>query len=331
MIDHLHSAVGLAVDARLHQPSHARFLWRQIFHVERNDHRDLSDRDHLEAAVRWIDRAQDVTDNGGITGRYSLTRGWNSSYPETTGYLIPTLLDPEETQLTFLVESQAGAALDFLLRVQLSTGAFPGGGIAENRTEPSVFSTGQVIRGLLEWHRRKEDEAALEAALTAGRWMASVQDPDGAWRRHIYEDVPTSHMAFPTGHRASLGHRTGDLEILMSARNHLLWVWDQRNDETGRFGASGFTPEDHRRRRAVTHTMAYTLLDFLHASRVLEIDEGIDAARRPADRVLHRREASGWPPGVSNHRWVGEADYACLTRNVQMALIWLELYRLGNI
>ena len=53
---------------------------------------------HLAAAIEWLVRAQDATPDGGISRGFSLAwhpyfggRGWQPSYPETTGYIIPTL------------------------------------------------------------------------------------------------------------------------------------------------------------------------------------------------------------------------------------------------
>src|SRR3712207_6815520 len=49
----------------------------------------------IDAALVWLGRAQDgsVTQDGGVARHFSLETGWSSSYPETTGYIIPTLLD----------------------------------------------------------------------------------------------------------------------------------------------------------------------------------------------------------------------------------------------
>src|ERR1051326_5381081 len=74
------------------RPSRARLALSQVYDVERNL-RLYSGRDHLLAAAEWLKRAQDATGNGGFSGRYHLRTGWSSSYPETTGYIVPTLLE----------------------------------------------------------------------------------------------------------------------------------------------------------------------------------------------------------------------------------------------
>ena len=71
---------------------HPAFLLSQAFHRERNLRCGFTDEDHLRAAAQWLAAAQDSQSDGGVAGRYQLNRGWTSSYPETTGYMVPTLL-----------------------------------------------------------------------------------------------------------------------------------------------------------------------------------------------------------------------------------------------
>lgn len=53
---------------------------------------EISEKDHLHAAAAWLARAQDAGTEPGFAGRYRLSSGWSSSYPETAGYIVPTLL-----------------------------------------------------------------------------------------------------------------------------------------------------------------------------------------------------------------------------------------------
>src|SRR5574340_1718275 len=60
--------------------------------------RDLTP--HLDAAMRWLVRAHDAAGGGGVAHSYLVAwhpglrrRGWLPPYPETTGYIIPTLFD----------------------------------------------------------------------------------------------------------------------------------------------------------------------------------------------------------------------------------------------
>jgi len=48
----------------------------------------------INEGLQWLVRAQDnsATRDGGVSRHYSLANGWAASYPETTGYIIPTML-----------------------------------------------------------------------------------------------------------------------------------------------------------------------------------------------------------------------------------------------
>ena len=47
----------------------------------------------LQAAIDWLCLTHDVTDRRGSSKGYSLLHGWLPAYPETTGYIIGTLLE----------------------------------------------------------------------------------------------------------------------------------------------------------------------------------------------------------------------------------------------
>jgi len=67
-------------------------LWRDSFDLpESGPDVDTA----IKEGIGWLERAQDssLTHDGGVARHYSLIDGWGSSYPETTGYIIPTILE----------------------------------------------------------------------------------------------------------------------------------------------------------------------------------------------------------------------------------------------
>ncbi|HLB09374.1 MAG TPA: hypothetical protein VK617_07550, partial [Gemmatimonadaceae bacterium] len=48
----------------------------------------------VDAAFDWLGVAQDrsASSDGGFARHFSLLTGWSASYPETSGYIVPTLL-----------------------------------------------------------------------------------------------------------------------------------------------------------------------------------------------------------------------------------------------
>ena len=110
---------------------------------------------HLAAAVDWLCRAQDVRndqpDAGGVSAGWSFEDGWLPSYPETTGYIIETMLAAAKSlQRPELVE-RARRMIDWELSIQLPDGAFPGH-FGEPGSRPVIFNTGQIMHGLIAGH-----------------------------------------------------------------------------------------------------------------------------------------------------------------------------------
>ncbi len=315
-------------------------LWR--YRLWRKDHRDAlfrgrrradvvpaADPEHLAAAAAWLCRAQDLSGDGGIIGRYRLDQGWTSSYPETTGYIIPTFLalaghlDPDYA-------ARAGRCVEFLLGTQLDSGAFPAGEIAANQAKPSPFNTAQIINGLHAWHVYRDAPDVLAAAVRAGHWLITEQDDDGAWRQWFYHNTPATYAAHLTCWLAELGEYCDERGMRDSASRHLDWVMRQRCGETGWFDQCGFTREEQQLRIADLHTIAYTLAGVLRTARVLGREDAVVAVRAAALPIARVLERDQWLPGMLDWKWRARADSACLTGNAQMALIWMALYRLDG-
>jgi len=316
--------------ARAWRPSHAAALYYNVAFRRRNELRRFDDRHHLEAAAGWLARAQDATGDGGIAGRYRLDRGWTASYPETTGYIIPTFLALESEGGLVGFRDRARRCAEFLLGVQLESGAFPGLEITENRERPSVFNTAQILNGLVAWHRASGDDRALAAAHRAANWLVDTQDADGAWRVHLYgSGRPYTYMAHAGCWLAEFGEYVGHDRSLRAAGRHLEWVLGHVDEKTGWIDDCGFE-EDQAARRAVTHTIAYTIWGVLLTSRILNHTRGLDVARTAATAIARRLELSRWLPGKLDANWKGAAPFGCMTGNAQMALIWLEFHRLES-
>jgi len=279
--------------------------------------------DAIAATASWLGRAQDATADGGVSWGYRLNGGWVGSYPETTGYVVPTFLALADVLEDPLMRDRAARAVAFLLDQQAPDGSFPGGTV-DRPTGASVFNTGQIINGLTAWYAATQDQASIEAACRAGRWMGSVQDEDGAWRRFGYADYPVTYTAHASCWVGDLGKATGDETFVAIARRHLRWVLDQQDRATGWFERSGFDAASHRRRESVTHTLAYTLWGVLHLGDALTDDAAVAASRRPSLELARLVIREGWLPGVVDSSWEPRSSYACLTGNAQMALVWLR-------
>lgn len=311
------------------KPSHARLFWRDLLAAD-DGGSGRDDGHHLREAVSWIRAAQDIHDDGGFAGRYSLREGWTSSYPETTGYLIPTLLRLAGVWDDSDLERRASRAVAFLLELQLRNGAFPAFEVSENRTEPSVFNTAQIVCGLDAWHEYAGDDEVLLAARRAADWLVEIQENDGAWRRHSYEGVARAYYAHAACWLARLGDRMECRRYLRAAEDNLNWVLSRQDPRTGWFQDAGFHRQAQAGENAETHTIGYTLWGLLLCAERLKRSDGIEQVRFAAEELAEK--VLGWEhlPGMLGPGWQARSRYACLTGNAQIAQVWRRLHAMDG-
>ena len=118
---------------------------RDLFRIRANS--CAPDESYIRAGIEWISSAQDATGDGGVARHYSLVAGWGSSYPETTGYIIPTMLNYARRYSDSTTWDRALQMADWLTHMQLPCGGIQSGTVGERNMVPSVFNTGQVIFG----------------------------------------------------------------------------------------------------------------------------------------------------------------------------------------
>src|SRR5262249_8340808 len=152
---------------------------------------------------------------------------------------------------------RARRSVEFLLSVQLPSGAFPALEIADNRIAPSPFNSAQIVHGLHQWHVATGDAAVLDPIRRAGRWICGMQDADGAWRKYFYREIACAYSAHAACWLAEAADVVDEPRFLAAADRNLRWVLSLRDADTGWFDRAGFSEADHERRRAHTHTIAY--------------------------------------------------------------------------
>ena len=139
-------------------------------------------------AAQWLMRAQAVTEDGGLSYGYFpfwQTDGWRASYPETSGYTVPTLL---QYSLAFDRPDAARTAMrmaEFVLSSQMPSGAVYGGMVQPLSERVAVaFNTGMGLMGLLAAYRHTGDASFALGARRAAEFLVSDIGEDGCFRSH---------------------------------------------------------------------------------------------------------------------------------------------------
>jgi hypothetical protein len=303
------------------RPRHARLIGRDLLGLR--DRRVRSHRVHLERAIDWLCRAQDVRDGkpdqGGVAAGWSFEDGWLPSYPETSGYIVETLLAAAAVLDRAELRVRAGRIVDWLLSIQHEDGAFPGH-FGEPGSRPVIFNTGQIMHGMLAGFLQLGRTECLDAAARAGHWLARHQDPDGCWRRFEHNDVPHTYNTRATWALLATGRVAQDDRLVDAATRNLDWAL-ARQTGTGWFESNAFTPGV----APFTHTIAYAIRGLLECGVLLGEERYLKAAERAAVAVARTQREDGWIAGTLGPDWTSGAAYCCLTGVAQMALNWLRL------
>jgi len=306
-------------------------LKRLVKSLPRKESRDAMV--HLGAAARWLSEAQDAFDDGGVARSYSLiyqhffkSKGWIPSYPETTGYIIPTVFDYAALADDKSMRRRAVKMADWECEVQMESGAVQGGTIDTPRQTPAVFNTGQVIFGWLRAYKETNEKKYLDSAVKAGDYLVTTQDRDGAWRKNLTDFASASIKTYTYNVRVAwalikLSVVTGDKRYRDGAELNLEHGLDEQLDNGWFKNDCLYDPS-----APLLHTLAYTIRGILEAALLLERDDYIDKARLSADALLKLQAGDGGVPGRLDKNWSAKADYACLTGLAQTAIIWGRLY-----
>lgn len=280
---------------------------------------------YLKEAVAWIYRAQDATPDRGVSHSYLIGKGWLPSYPETTGYIIPTLLNWYRINGDEEAKRRAIEMADWEITVQLECGAIPG----LSNKKPVVFDTGQVIFGWLSAYAATEKGEYLGAAVKAGDWLIKNLDKDCVWRRYGNPGTDETHVynirvawallevSRVTGNEGYRTHMEGFLEWALKQELHRGWFkYNCLNDN----------------KYPLLHTIAYSVQGFLESGMILKDDRCINAAIRTSEELINHVSSNGRMPGRFDSDWKPSTRWSCLTGMAQSSIIWQRLYTItGNV
>jgi hypothetical protein len=275
-------------------------------------------RDTLNSLVRWILDAQRA--DGGISAYYSLLTGYSESYPEVTGYIVPTLYDFARMAGDDGVLVAAERATCWLLSLQMPTGAFPGG-LAGDEAQPSVFNTGQILQGLVRAHAETNRAEILQAATTAGDWLVKMQQPDGSWSGPAaYQNVAHTYYTMVAWALAELSESSADHHYSLAAERNLDWVLSH-------FRPSGWIDGINLRGHPnYLHFIAYVLQGVLECGIRRRRSDAIEAVAKSSWVLLRKFETSKFLPGAYEADFKNGYRFTCLTGNAQMSCVWLRLF-----
>ena len=284
--------------------------------------------ERAKAAVDWILHAQAMTKDDGVSyGYFPYGRGdgWQPSYPETTGYIISSLLEYGTKHNRPDIRK---AALDMALwevNIQMESGAVQAGMLCSGKGQvAAAFNTGMVLEGWSAAYRLTQDDRFLKAGRRAADFLVGDVGEDGYFQAQgdFMASLPiktyTGLCAWPL---CSFSKDSGD-ERYQSTAIRVIEATLKQQQSNGWFGNNCLT----RPEAPLLHTIGYTLQGILEVGINVGREDFIDAAKRGVDPLITRMTPNGFLPGRFYSDWSPAAFSSCLTGSAQVAVICYRLY-----
>jgi len=280
----------------------------------------------IDNAIAWIIHQQSLQPDGGIAGYITFSRGSlkiSKSYPETAGYTIITLLDYADLFTSETAYTAAFKMAEFELKIQNSNGSFNGGTL-DSPTGPSVFNSAQIADGLLKAYSVNNDKKLLDAALSACRWISSVQDVEGYWSKFNYLGLKRVYDTKVSQTLLKADNITNNNEFSDTVEKNLNWVISNQNDG-GWFNNCDNSYENNL--SPLTHTIGYTTQGLIECYLIGKNRAWLDSAVKPLKQLSDQFEITKKPLASRYFSdWKPATKSSCITGNAQISICWLLLY-----
>ena len=262
---------------------------------------------HLDAAITWLNRSIDACGGVASSKGYRFLKGWMPPYPETSGYIIPTLLALAEDKDDPTFRDRANAIGDWLSSIQMDNGGFLGRELGK-LDQPVVFNTGMILLGLNALIRDAGEDRFLEPARRACDFLISCMDDQGCFVRSLSNDMLHTYNVRAAWGLVAFGKTTRTNEFVDAGLANAQWSLMQQQDN-GFFLNNAFKPGGH----VNSHGLAYVLRGLLEIYALTGNQALLDAVLLTANKMVslygsRRKIAANLGPD-----WKYLSDHICLT------------------
>jgi hypothetical protein len=273
----------------------------------------------VRGAVAWLGTAQRAGGGGGFAHSYHLLHGWERPYPETTGYILPTLRRADARFGIAGAAAMIEAALRWLASVQNEDGSF-----CDLDGEKQVFDTGQILHGWNDLGVAAPHLVDAGLMRRAARWICAQQEADGSFVRHAWRGIAHSYYARVGAALVWAGRLLGEAEIEAAGMRHLRWVLAQQ-EANGFFRALSFDAGP-----PFLHTMIYVVEGLLDGFSGAGEAAFLAAALRFTEPLGAAAERDGLPRSRYRADFTPVDRELCLPGLAQWAAVCFRLAALGH-
>lgn len=277
-----------------------------------------------QAAVDWLLKAQAASPDDGVSLGYFpcnvAGNGWRASYPETTGYIISTLLEYARRTSNQEIAAAALRMTAWEMRVQMPSGAVQGGAVcAPAQQTAAAFNTGMVLDGLCSAYAFSGDKAVFEAARRAADFLVNDLDESKYFKTNG-AFVSSGEIKTYTCLCAWAIYRFGELANQDSYRAAAVAIIEAalaQQQANGWFSHNCLTESES----PLTHTIGYTLQGILEVGILARRPDFVAAVQRTVDNLILQIASNGFLAGRFFSDWQPAGFSSCLTGSAQIAIV----------
>jgi len=272
---------------------------------------------HILAAANWLLEAQKQTWTWWYSVKFSIFRWWDVPYPETTGYIIPTLYEVYRYTGDKKYFDSILKAWEWLLKIQMSNWAW--GDSVKNY--PAIFDTWQIIFWLIKLYEITNDEKYLISAERWGDFIVDNQEKDWSWIKYAFNKQPHTYYSRVSWALLELWKITKEKKYKESAIKQLDRTLSELDDNYFSPKMSFFNDWN-----PVLHTIVYTARGLYESWKILDEENYINAGKWIVDKLL---EFYKWGKELYAHfdkNWNTTCKFYCLTWMAQLSILWEKLY-----
>lgn len=274
---------------------------------------------HIAAGAAWLKASIAACGGQASSKSYRFPHGWIQPYPETTGYIIPTLMNLGDSLGDPALHDTAKHLGQWLTTIQRPDGGFSGYELGAGK-DADVFDTGMILLGFNALLHKSNDPQVAQAAANAAKFLREALNDNGAFARHISHDMLHTYNVRSAWALVAYGNLAEDQAAMDAGLKNVDWTLGQQQ-RNGYFENNGFKPGGN----ANTHGTAYVLRGLLQVHLLTKRPDILDAVLQAATAVREKLEMEGWLAAELGPDWSFKSRHICLTGCAQLAIVFFRL------
>ena len=271
-----------------------------------------NDEHHIRLGLEWLINSQ----INGYRHSFHFAYGWQKEYPETTGYIVPTMLECYKLFKDNRYYNSAKKAIVWLKSIQNSDGSFN-----DLNNKSQVFDTGQILIGFNYIYENFDEFNIKENLVKSADWLVEVQEHNGSWVKYAYNNIPHTYYSRVGWALIQAGKSVNNEKFYEAGIKNIEWVISQQK-KNGFFKYASFDSNP-----AYLHTIAYILEGLIEIYKLLKDNKIIDTVLKNSE-ILLELSKDGILCSQYNDRFECVNDEKCLTGIAQWAGVCFDLHQI---